>query len=163
GQPTVTSPSLSMGAQYYLVGVSYHIALGGGQSPNHFVTAVRVRRRWHKYDCLAGGLVTSSDDFDANWNSSSQYMLAYLKTSLCVATPPVYTVVLRYITLEAYIAVITAATAASGRSHQQLPHLSPQHSPCGRETRRRTDSGDLSDGSPSGPVFQSFSDMSISR
>ncbi|CAM9597721.1 unnamed protein product, partial [Ectocarpus sp. 12 AP-2014] len=52
---------------------------------------LRVRGRWHKYDCLSGGAVPSSDTFDADWNSWSQCIVAYLKTSLCVATPPLYT------------------------------------------------------------------------
>ena len=90
GRPMSPSPTLSMGAAYSLVGVSYHIAIGGSRK-NHFVTQLRVRGRWHKYDCLAGGAVLSSDAFDADWNSSSQCLLAYLKTSLCVATPPLYT------------------------------------------------------------------------
>ncbi|CAN0259467.1 unnamed protein product, partial [Ectocarpus sp. 12 AP-2014] len=45
-----------MGAAYSLVGVPYQIALGGSRK-NHFVTQLRVRGRWHKYDCLAGGAV----------------------------------------------------------------------------------------------------------
>ncbi|CAN0423882.1 unnamed protein product [Ectocarpus fasciculatus] len=65
-----------MGVAYSLVGLSYHVAHGGSRK-NHFVTQLRVRGRWHKYDCLAGGAVTSSDTFDADWNSSSQCMLAY--------------------------------------------------------------------------------------
>ncbi|CAM9513987.1 unnamed protein product, partial [Ectocarpus fasciculatus] len=40
---------------YSLVGLSYHIAHGGSRKKNHFVTQLRVRGRWHKYDCLAGG------------------------------------------------------------------------------------------------------------
>ncbi|CAN0547007.1 unnamed protein product [Ectocarpus sp. 12 AP-2014] len=42
GVPMTASSTLSMGAEYSLVGVSYHLALGGSQR-NHFVTQLRVR------------------------------------------------------------------------------------------------------------------------
>ncbi|CAN0511110.1 unnamed protein product [Ectocarpus sp. 8 AP-2014] len=44
GVPMTASSTLSMGAPYSLVGVSYHLALGGSQR-NHFVTQLRVRGR----------------------------------------------------------------------------------------------------------------------
>ncbi|CAB1112809.1 unnamed protein product [Ectocarpus sp. CCAP 1310/34] len=46
--------------------------------------------RWHKYDCLQGGIVTSSDAYDSGWHVSSVHMLVYLRSAICVATPPPY-------------------------------------------------------------------------
>ncbi|CAM9507416.1 unnamed protein product, partial [Ectocarpus sp. 12 AP-2014] len=75
GRPMSPSLTLTLGAEFSLVGVSYHLPLGGGGgSPNHFVTQMRSRGRWHKYDCLHGGLTTSSDDFDPAWYQPHQYM-----------------------------------------------------------------------------------------
>ncbi|CAN0497974.1 unnamed protein product, partial [Ectocarpus sp. 12 AP-2014] len=138
GRPMSPSPTLSMGAAYSLVGVSYHIAIGGSRK-NHFVTQLRVRGRWHKYDCLAGGAVLSSDAFDADWNSSSQCLLAYLKTSLCVATPPLYT---RHEQQHHHDSPSGRQpdhrhhadhSSPSGRNHQRRSQHSPQ-SPSGRST-----------------------------
>ncbi|CAN0432461.1 unnamed protein product, partial [Scytosiphon promiscuus] len=61
-----------MGVEYSLVGVSYHFAVGGVER-NHFISQLRVRGRWHKYDCLAGGPVVSSDHYDSEWHTSSRY------------------------------------------------------------------------------------------
>ena len=88
-QPMSPSMTFTMGASYSLVGVSYHLALGAGPR-NHFVSQVRLRGRWHRYDCMQGGVVTSADAYDAAWHPSSVHMLVYLKSSMCVATPGVY-------------------------------------------------------------------------
>ena len=76
------------GIDFSLVGVSYHISLGGASRTHYFVTQVRLRGRWHKYDCLQGGNTTSSDDFDPAWHGTSPYLLLYLRTSKFIATPP---------------------------------------------------------------------------
>ncbi|CAN0289692.1 unnamed protein product, partial [Hapterophycus canaliculatus] len=44
-----------------------------GVERNHFVSQLRVRGRWHKYDCLAGGPVVSSDHYDNACHASSRY------------------------------------------------------------------------------------------
>ncbi|CAN0535670.1 unnamed protein product, partial [Ectocarpus sp. 8 AP-2014] len=87
--PMSPSLTITLGTEFSLVGVAYHLPLGGG-SRNHFVTQMRSRGRWHKYDCLQGGPTTSSDDFDPTWHESHPYMLVYLRTSMCIATPPAY-------------------------------------------------------------------------
>lgn len=84
------STNLSLGAEYSLVAISYHV--GVGRDPrNHFASQLRVRGRWHRYDCFAGGIVTSSDNFDRKWHNTCVHMLVYLKSSLCIATPSSYT------------------------------------------------------------------------
>ena len=90
GQPMATSATFTVGASYSLVGVSYFVALGGGSRRNHFVSQVRLRGRWHNYDCVNGGVVTSSDTFDGVWHASSVHMLVYVRSSSCVATPAAY-------------------------------------------------------------------------
>ena len=89
GLPMSPSMTFTMGAAYSLVGVSYHLALGAGPR-KHFVSQVRLRGRWHRYDCMQGGVVNSADAYDAAWHRSSVHMLVYLKSSMCVATPGVY-------------------------------------------------------------------------
>ena len=64
GRPMAPSMTFTMRAAYSLVGVSYFLPLGGGTNRNHFVSQVRIRGRWHKYDCLQGDIVTSSDAYD---------------------------------------------------------------------------------------------------
>ena len=90
GRPMAPSMTFTMGAAYSLVGVSYFLPLGGGTNRNHFVSQVRIRGRWHKYDCLEGGIVTSSDAYDSGWHVSSVHMLVYVRSAFCVATPPPY-------------------------------------------------------------------------
>ncbi|CAN0070466.1 unnamed protein product, partial [Pylaiella littoralis] len=34
---------------------------------------MRSRGRWHTYDCLDGGIATSSDDFDTSWHAPDQH------------------------------------------------------------------------------------------
>ncbi|CAM9341337.1 unnamed protein product, partial [Pylaiella littoralis] len=68
GTPIVPSMTLTMGAAFSLVGVSHHLSIDSG-SRNHFVTQMRSRGRWHTYECLDGGIATSSDDFDTSWNA----------------------------------------------------------------------------------------------
>lgn len=84
GERPAPSLKLTLAAEYSLVGVSYHFAVGGSSTRNHFTTQFRANGTWFKYDCLAGGSVPSSQDFDSSWHSSSIHMLAYLKTSMCV-------------------------------------------------------------------------------
>ncbi|CAN0541292.1 unnamed protein product, partial [Laminaria digitata] len=48
GEPPTPSPILMIGVEYCLVAVIYSI-------PNHFVTQLRSRGRWLKYDCILGG------------------------------------------------------------------------------------------------------------
>lgn len=88
--PPPPSPTLLMGVDYCLAGVSYHISASVGADKNHFVTQFRSRGRWFKYDCLNGGRTTVSDDFDPSWHTGSQHMLVYLRTTLFIATPTAY-------------------------------------------------------------------------
>ncbi|CAB1111020.1 unnamed protein product [Ectocarpus sp. CCAP 1310/34] len=90
GRPMSPSMTFTMGVTYSLVGISCFLALGGGPNRNHFVSQVWIRGRWHKDDCLQGGIVTSSDAFGSGWHVSSVHMLVYLRSSICVATPPPY-------------------------------------------------------------------------
>ena len=89
GQPMQASPAVTLGASYSLVGVSYHVGPSHGVR-NHFVSQIRLRGRWHHYDCLNGGILTSSDSFDHEWHASSLYILVYMRTSLCIAAPAAY-------------------------------------------------------------------------
>ncbi|CAN0459821.1 unnamed protein product [Ectocarpus sp. 12 AP-2014] len=156
-----------MGDAYSLVGVSYHIALGGSRK-NHFVTQLRVRGRWHKFDRLAGGAVLSSDTFDADWNGSSQCIQAYLKTSLCIATPPPY----RRHEQRNHNSPSGRQpdhrhhnddSSPSGRNHQRPSQHSPQSpserstSPCGDRPLNDRSSTDAEDA-----AFNSFGGMCIS-
>jgi len=88
-QPMAITPTIFLGASYSLVGVSYPVG-PGGRVRNHFVSQIRLRGRWHLYDCLNGGILTSSDSFDTEWHASSPYMLVYIKSSLYIATPAMY-------------------------------------------------------------------------
>ena len=78
-QCTPQTAPVTMGASYSLDGVSYHLALGAGPR-NHFVSQVRLRGRWHRYDCMQGGVVTSADAYGTAWHRSSVHMLVYLKS-----------------------------------------------------------------------------------
>ena len=88
GQSPTPSLSLTFGAEYSLVGISYHLPTGLSSERNHFTSQFRSRGRWIKYDCLDGGITSSSPEFNPSWNQAFIHMVVYLKTSLIVATPP---------------------------------------------------------------------------
>ena len=52
GQFPTPSLSLTLGAEYSLVGISYHLPVGLSAERNHFTSQFRSRGRWIKYDCL---------------------------------------------------------------------------------------------------------------
>ena len=70
GQPMSPSLTFTKGASYSLVGVSYFVVLyndyrtgdflsGDRSQRDHLVSQVRIRGRWHKYDYLDGGTISS--------------------------------------------------------------------------------------------------------
>ena len=90
-----------------------------------------LRGRWHRYDCMQGGAVSSADEFDAT--RMARFLgppSGFLEGSMCVATPAVYEL----------------PAAHLGGQAQQHQH----HSPSGGVHPRagRHDSGPTS---PSGP------------
>ena len=87
GQCPTPSLSLTFGAEYSLVGISYHLPVGLSAERNHFTSQFRSRGRWIKYNCLDGGITSSSSEFNPSWNQASIHMAVYLKTYLTVATP----------------------------------------------------------------------------
>jgi len=84
GEPPAPSPILMIGVEYCLVAVIYSI-------PNHFVTQLRSRGRWLKYDCILGGSTTSCDDFDYDWYHGFQHMYVYLRKSMTLPVPQAQT------------------------------------------------------------------------
>ena len=68
--------------------VSYHLPVGlSAEERNHFTSQFRSRGRLIKYDCLGGGITSSSSGFNPFWNQAPIQMVVYLKTSLTVAAP----------------------------------------------------------------------------
>ena len=57
GQSPTPSLSLTFGADYSLVDISYHLPVGLSAERNHFTSQFRSRGRWIKYDCLDGGII----------------------------------------------------------------------------------------------------------
>jgi len=84
GVPPVASETLTMGVEYSLVSVVYLI-LGGC----HYVTQFRLRGKWLKYDCTAGGSTSASASFDRRWHCGRQVLYVYVKTDLLVVSAPV--------------------------------------------------------------------------
>jgi len=70
-----------MGVEYSLVSVVYLI-LGGC----HYVTQFRLRGKWLKYDCTAGGSTSASASFDRRWHCGRQVLYVYVKTDLLVVS-----------------------------------------------------------------------------
>ena len=87
GQSPTPSLLLTFGAEYSLVGISYHLSVGLSAERKHFTSQFRSRGRWIKYDCLDGGITSSLPEFNPSWNQSSLHMVVYLKTYLTVAAP----------------------------------------------------------------------------
>ena len=85
GQSPIPSLSLTFGAEYSLVGISYHLPVGLSAERNHFTSQFRSSGRWIKYDCLDRGITSSSPEFNPSWNQASIHMVVYLKTYLAVA------------------------------------------------------------------------------
>ena len=81
GVPPVASETLTMGVEYSLVSVVYLI-LGGC----HYVTQFRLRGKWLKYDCTAGGSTSASASFDRRWHCGRQVLYVYVKTDLLVVS-----------------------------------------------------------------------------
>ena len=69
------------------MGISYHLSVGLSAERNHFTSQFRPRKRWIKYDCLDGGITSTSPEFNPSWNQASIHTVVYLKTSLTVAAP----------------------------------------------------------------------------
>ena len=63
GQSPTPSLSLTFGAEYSLVGISYHL-VGLSAKRNYFTSQFRSRGRWNKYDCLYRGITSSSPEFN---------------------------------------------------------------------------------------------------
>ena len=53
------------------MGISYHLPVGLSAERNHFTSRFRSRRRWIEYDCLDGGITSSSPEFNPFWNQAS--------------------------------------------------------------------------------------------
>ncbi|CAM9238959.1 unnamed protein product, partial [Ascophyllum nodosum] len=75
GQSPTPSLSLTFGVEYSLVGISYHLPVGLSAERNHFTSQFRSRGRWVKYDCLDGGITSSSPEFNPSWNQASIHMV----------------------------------------------------------------------------------------
>ena len=69
------------------MGISYHLPVVLSAERNHFTSQFRSRGRWIKYDCLDGGITSSSPELNPSRNQASIHMVVYLKTSLTVAAP----------------------------------------------------------------------------
>jgi len=80
-RPTTAPTALTMGVEYSLVSVVYLI-LGGC----HYVTQFRLRGKWLKYDCTAGGSTSASASFDRRWHCGRQVLYVYVKTDLLVVS-----------------------------------------------------------------------------
>ena len=77
GQSPTPSLSLTFGAEYSLVSISYHLTVGLSAEQNHFTSQLRSRGRWIKGDCLDGGITSLSPEFNPSWNQASIHMVVY--------------------------------------------------------------------------------------
>ena len=77
GQSPTPSLSLTFGAEYSLVGISYHLPVGLSAERTHFTSQFTSRGRWIKYDYLDGGITSSSPEFNPSWNQAFIHMVVY--------------------------------------------------------------------------------------